>query len=248
MKPSIKEQLSTLNFNFGAYGPMPIADDVLLFKNQPIFKKYQDLYYIRQNLKTLNDYLKQNKGETLNDWLKQYNQTLSVNITGQVGKYNNNHGGISGLFYNLQNMYDIEEANYDAMESQLSVGDISVRNDLNKMLGQRVAKRRNRSTMRKKLVNNLKTNNLGYIVVDIESEAPAQNAAGPQPNNTEKTEVNSTPAPENKEAETTNTNKPAQPNNITQVKRKNIGIKIAGTILFVTLASIIISAGTQKND
>src|SRR3990167_3007178 len=129
MKPSLADQLKEAKFNFSDYARLPIKEDVLIFKkpsgsdadDDALMKQWEKLQYLQKHLKTINRYIQKNKGEKLNEWLKINNVGLSKIVLNKIGNHNNETGGISSYFFNLQNFYDIEEEKYDKVEENASI-------------------------------------------------------------------------------------------------------------------------------
>lgn len=222
MKPSIADQLKEVKLNFSDYFRLPMREDVLVFNSADgIVKQWEKLLYLQKHLKTINRYIEKNKGEKLNDWLKTNNAGLSKIVLDKIGNHNNETGGISSYFFNLQNFYDIEEEKYDKMEESASMPD-DLQNVISELRNKRTEKRTIRRKTRKLKMRDMKADGKGYLYVDVE-EPPMQ---------------------EEKKDETTNTEiKKAEEKVVDAVNkgRKNIMVWIAGITISIAVISIITS-------
>ena len=174
-------ELKKEKLDFSTYAKLPLMDDALVIeepefedrKAKVLFKQWEKLNYLRKNLKILDQYIHNNNIESLSEWLKKNGSGMSDVVIKKIGKYNNETGGISAYFFNLQKLYDENEAKYDALEAKSKPGD-GDEEAIAKMRGEREEKRKNRSQTRKALLKDLKANNKGYLKIEFEEEHPAE--------------------------------------------------------------------------
>lgn len=311
MKASLGDQLKDVKIDYKAYGNLPFRDDFMyatlgivgddkeepaeikqlkLKKRQAIVDQWELLNYLRKNLKIVDRYIQQNRGETLNQWLKRNNENLKPEILKVIGGHNDATKGISMYFLNLQNMYDEEEALYDKMEASIPIPDIKSVNQEALQQGYvptevlmqrdrtvRGTKRANRIKMRKMKIADFDKNDQGYLIIPefVEQEkanaVPAQEVkespVAPEPqkesfgndNGHNKNVENpgadggkynsEWPADGDDKTQQTQTNtaakKTSKDTDDLRNKRINIGIAIAGTVLFIG-AIVAISSGGKK--
>ena len=233
MNNLLKEKLSSIKLDYSTYGNLPIREDVVLIReingNDEILKRWEKLNYLRKNLHTLDRYISGNKGEALKEWLVANKTGMSPPVMEKIGNHNNETGGISAYFFDLQNFFDEEEAIYDALEGKLKV---SPETDpgTKRMREEREQKRKNRVVTRKKHLKDLKTDNKGYLILEIPEEEPVHmNADGPKE--------------EPKKEEATK----EQVEQVTEIKNKRgkVGIWIAGITLFVGVVYVA-TKGTKQ--
>jgi len=184
MNNSLKEALAGANLDFSTYANLPVREDVLLIRelnnNDEILKRWEKLNYLRKNLHTLDRYIKTNKGEVLKDWLAAEKAGMSQPVMEKIGGHNNETGGISAYFLDLQNFFNEEEALYDALEEKMKLTP-DFAPGVKRMRLEREEKRKNRVVTRKKQLKDLKTDNKGYLVLELEEEGPHHKAEGPSP-------------------------------------------------------------------
>ena len=253
MQSPILEQISTQRLDYSTYGRLPIAEDIYVIeekdpelkKKKAVLDQFKKLKYIQKNLRILDMYIQQNKGEPLQDWLVSNKHGMSKNVLSKIGKYNNVTGGISLYFFNLQNFYDEEEAIYDRLEASSNLP-VDLSKAVPSMRQDREKKRANRGKCRKIMLKDLKSDGKGYIEVDLgeakKEDAPSEllNADGlisesdPESQSTEKTNVTMEPEP-------TDANKEKL-----EKATSNIHIWIAGTIVVVTAISVGIGLYSAK--
>lgn len=182
MQNSIQNTLLNAKLDFSTYANLPIHEDIVLIKeinnNDEVLKLWDKLNYLRKNLKILDRYIETNKGEKLKDWLVTDKSGMAPAVMDKVGNHNNLTGGITSYFYNLQNFYDEQEELYDALELTLKIPH-DIKPGLKRMADEREQKRKNRRVTRKLHLKDLKTDDLGYLLVEIEPEPELQlNADG----------------------------------------------------------------------
>lgn len=228
MNNLLKEKLAGVSLDFSTYANLPVREDILLIRelnnNEEILKRWEKLNYLRKNLHTLDRYIKTNKGETLKDWLTAEKAGMSQPVMEKIGNHNDATAGITVYFLDLQNFFNEEEALYDALEEKMKVTP-DFAPGIKRMREERMEKRKNRIVTRKKQLKDLKTDNKGYLVVEIEEEAPVHNANGP--------------------AEQATTE---QVEEIQKLKsgRGKVGIWIAGVTLAVTVIYVATKSKTQE--
>ena len=173
----LAEKLAGLKLDYSEYGQLPLKLDIQAL-NAPEGKKidsvvaqYDKLIYIRNHLKKIDEYIKLKTNEPINDWNAKSGKTLSTNVLSKLKGHNNDTGGISAYFHDLQSIYDQEEAMYDKMEAQCTISD-GTKKMFDDLRREREEKRKTRSAERKILVKDLKKDGKGFLFVAVE-EAPA---------------------------------------------------------------------------
>lgn len=257
MENPILEELKTKKLDYSAYGRLPIVEDVYLLeekneklkKNRALLEQYKKLKYIQKNLRLLDKYIQTNKGETLQDWLVLDKSGMSENVISKIGKHNNETGGISSYFFNLQNFYDAEEAIYDKMEADCKVPE-DIEKAIPSMRKERDSKRSNRGVTRKLLIRDMKADNKGYILVEMEEpsvvgeEPVLLNATGDSsavdPESTS-TDAKTTEV-KNEDASKLNTDTGGLEKKI----KSNINIWIAGTLIVVIGVGVYVGLKSEK--
>ena len=230
-------QLKDVKFDFEEYGKLPLREHVLLFDNAMLQKQWDKLRYIRKNLYISNKYLESKSDAKLADWLTENNQRLSDNVIKEMGDHNNETGGITAYFLNLQEFYDKEEIAYDDMEKEIfAPEDISP--EIEELRKTRKEKRQNRYKARKLMTKDLKKDGKGYLMVDIEEpETPNENepknvdGEGKQEPKEKVKPKEESIAPEQTIAIT--------PEQAIAKKQRVISICIAGTIILVSGIAVI---------
>lgn len=225
MKASIADQLKEMKFDFLDYARLPIREDVIVFKKgneeyKEIMKQWEKLVYLQKHLRIIDKYIHKNKGETLSQWLQNNNTGLSKMVLDKIGNHNDETGGITMYFLNLQNFYDSEEEKYDKMEEDSNIP-ADIHRVVKELRDGRIEKRRNRKKARKIRMKDLKTDGKGYLYVESE-EPPVQEEKTPKEQNEKNESVD-------KIADT-----------VVKTK-KNIGIWIAGIVITITAISILSS-------
>lgn len=238
-KKQIAAQLKNIELDFSAYGTLPIREDVLLFvpkneeqkKSQAILKLWEKLRYLRNHMRALDEYLKKNTGETISEWRKKHNAGFSAKVLEAIGPYNNSTGGISAYFFNMQNFFDEQEELYDKMESEATLpADCEV--TIPRLREQRKHKRKSRRIIRKDKVRKLKQDGKGYLEVHLGDEAEVKPTE----------EKLSADAAEIKAEET----KVEEATAAIVKKTSNIGVWIAGTVIFV--AAVVAIAAVSSSE
>ncbi len=228
MKSTLADQLKSIKSeptDVSEYGKLPVREDIVVL--EPAAQKQWDkLRMIRKNLKVVDKYIATSGGETLNEWIAATkNDGISKVVLDKIGSHNDATGGISAYFFNLQKFYDQEEQKYDEIEEKEILPD-----DIKKMVGDlradRSEKRGNRAKARKIKLRDLKKDDKGYLVVEIE-EPEVLNADGGQEQ----------PAPEPKLE---------NPKDVIEKSKKNIGVWIAGTLILITVITVGVSL-TKSN-
>ncbi|MEK6879110.1 MAG: hypothetical protein AABY22_05850 [Nanoarchaeota archaeon] len=174
-------KLKSEKLDVSDYANLPLKEDVLAIeepveedrKKKVLYAQWKKLNIIRKNLKILDGYIQNNKGESLVDWLNANNVHIHDIIFKKVGKFNNDTGGISVYFLNLQNLYNDQEALYDKYEAESKVPqeDKKKVDDLREARGE---KRKIRREFRKVLLKDLKKDNKGFLQVEVEEETVAE--------------------------------------------------------------------------
>lgn len=243
----IGDKLKDLKLDYSAYTNLPSYADIILVKQnneednkkQLLIEKWRKVNYIRKHLKIVNDYIDNNKGETVNDWCAKNGHGLADHVKKEIGDFNNETGGISSYFYQLQNFHDLEETEYDKMETD-STAPPEIKKAIDGLRDERGKKRTTRSGLRKKLVKDLKKDGKGYLVMEIGEEPAVQEFAADG-----KTETKTV---SDKNTETTDDKKESDANLDGEKVKSKIGAKIvcvAGFAIFITVV-IAASGSTEK--
>ena len=126
---ALADKLASLKLDYSDYGQLPMRLDVQAL-NSPEGKKIEDviaqfdkLLYIRNHLKKIDEYIKSKSKEPINEWDAKTKAGLSTKVLSKLKGFNNDDGGISAYFHDLQTIYDGEESIYDKMESQFKITD-----------------------------------------------------------------------------------------------------------------------------
>lgn len=231
MKASLADQLKNIKLDFSEFGRIPIREDVLEFdrndpdKNKSILKQWGKLNLLRKHLQILDKYIQSNKGETVLEWLQARNeQGFAQHVLNEIGKYNNSTGGISAYFLNLQDYYDKNEQLYDDMETKVSMPD-DLKNSVAALRPSREEKRKNRGKSRKIKFRDMKKNNKGFFVVEVEEPVAVEEKNADA-------EIS-----EEKEKQIAETVKKAN---------KKIGLYFAGAMIAITAIGVAISLSGDK--
>ena len=169
MKPNLADQLQKIKLDFSSYSKLPIREDVILMgeKNRNLIKQWEKLNMLRKHLQTIDRYIQHNKGELLKEWLKVNNTNLASHVLDQIGKHNNDTGGISAYFYNLQTFYDTQEKIYDDMEAGVPAPPDLVE-FIKAMRATRKLKSEERRDLRKIKVRNMKKDGKGFLAIPVD--------------------------------------------------------------------------------
>lgn len=234
----LADKLAGLKLDYEDYGQLPIRLDVLAFTPpngksiEPIVAQFDKLLYIRNHLKKIDEYIKANTKVPINEWNATHGKALSTTVLSKLKGHNNETGGISAYFHDLQAIYDSEEATYDSMEAQCKITD-GTKGSIDDLRGGRMEKRKTRGDERKILVKDLKKDGRGFLFVEVE-EAPAKDDKKDE----EKKEVS---ADGNKDGAKIQ-------EEVEDIKKdtKKIGIYVAGFIVTLTVVIAIASASGEK--
>ena len=229
------DKLKDLKLDYSAYGKLPMRLDVMVIEvpnEKPegaLIAQFDKLTYMRQHLQKLDEYIKMKTDETLGEWDTRLKAGISTYVLKELRNYNNETGGISAYFHDLQKRYNEEEAKYDKMESQCNAPEDIAKavSDLSK---DRADKRKTRAEELKILVKDLKKDGKGYLFVSIEN--------APVADKKEDTVLAATSETESKivEKETEEIKK----------STKKVGIVIAGITIFVTAVLVGVSMSGKK--
>lgn len=176
----LKEALANSDINKAEYGLLPRRDDVILYEYPEktldgfpnIEKLWGRLNIIRKNLKIVSRYLSGNKGETLRQWAeKNGEQGISKVVLDKIGSHNDETGGISAYFLNLQNFYDQEESIYDDCEQQMLMPP-EMAGNIGNMKAARAEKRKIRRKIRNLKLKDMKRDGNGFLVLETKQEEP----------------------------------------------------------------------------
>ena len=230
MKKDILDQLKDVKLDFSTYARLPVRDDILIIndpKEGALLKQWEKLNYLRKHLKILDEYISNNKGQTLAQWLSGWKRGLSKIVLDKIGSHNNDTGGISVYFLNLQTFYDEQEAVYDALEARAAVP-ADLKEPVGAMREARAEKRKNRAVVRKARQKDLKADNKGYLLFTVEEEPAAAEEEKKEEEVPKKEEEKKT-TPEEKIK-----------------KAGKVGVWIAGIVITVTAITVIGCALTKK--
>jgi hypothetical protein len=263
MKPELAQQLLDLRIDPHSYGKMPKREDIFYAtqtlapdKQKEVIDQWSKLNLIRKNLKILDRYIAENKGKTLIDWLKSTNEHgISQNVLNKIGQFNDDTKGISMYFLRLQQIYDDEEEQYDALEGGESMPDYE-KSDSEPMRNERKEKRKDRREARKLKLKDFEKDDKGYLLIDengpckgieitiekVEPKSPGENKSSPA-GEKENTVINADGKNElNQDAKST-VDKPEEKKDATKDADKNavksarskigVSIALAGAIVFI---------------
>ena len=236
-KSILAEKLSGLKLDYDAYGHMPMRLEVLAIvppKDKApdgLVKQYDKINYIKQHLSKVDDYIKSGTKKPINIWDAETKAGLSTKVLSELKGHNNETGGISMYFYNLQNLYDIEEALYDKMESECELPADSKKQIL-ALRGERGEKRKTRSAERKILVKDLKKDGKGYLYVEVEKEPDAEKKKEEEEKLAAEGAIKDEVKKETEKIKKTTS---------------KVGVYVAGTVIFVTLVAAVWAATKEES-
>lgn len=239
----LADKLSSLKLDYEDYGQLPMKFDVQALsppdgkKIESVLAQFDKLIYIQKHLKKIDEYIKSKSKEPINEWSAVNGKVLSTNVLSKLKGHNNETGGISAYFHDLQAIYDQEEAAYDKMEAQCKITDGTNKTFVDLRMG-RESKRQTRSSERKILVKDLKKDGKGFLFVEVEDAPVADKAETVLSATGEKEEV-----------------KPVKDKVAEEIKEeaekikkttKNVGVYIAGFIITLTVVIAVASATGDK--
>lgn len=236
MKASLADQLRNLNPNIHEYGRLPLREHIYWpgfndDKTIEMQKQWLKLNIIRKNLKILNKYITDKGETTLNAWANANNDHGISNIVlDKIGGYNNETGGISMYFLNLQHFYDTEEEIYDKIETQIAMPE-NMKSQFERLRKEREEKRKARGKTRKLKTKELKKDGKGYIKIELEAPKAAEKMAAADGGKEED-------APEESD-------KNEAADKAKQIKSK-VGVWLAGSLITITIISIVASLSGKK--
>lgn len=254
MNASLKDQLSVIKLDFSVYGNLPSRDQVLILRSYQLpkdeiilQKQWEKLYYLRKHLITINKYLLSQTDEILKNWLQKNRLGISHSVLKKIGNSNNETGGISIYYINLQNFYDEEEVKYDELEKAVKPDSI-LKEQIELLQKNREEKRKTRKKIRSLQLKDLKKNNKGYLLIAIEE--PPLNEKKPnevKPNELKDEKELKTDGIEEQEQKTETTEdltqqKEQTKEQITEIIKKQTdmrGVWFAGSLIAVSVVSII---------
>lgn len=239
----LADKLAGLKLDYEDYGELPLRLDVQALtapegkKTDAILAQFDKLIYIRKHLKKIDEYIKSKSKDPINEWNAVSGKVLSTNVLSKLKGHNNETGGISAYFHDLQAIYDQEEAAYDKMEAQCKITD-GTRQMFDDLRGEREEKRRTRGSERKILVKDLKKDGKGFLFVEVEDAPVADQKEAVLSATSEKEEVK------------TKSDKVAEEikEEAEKIKKttKNVGVYIAGFIITLTVVIAVASATGDK--
>lgn len=237
----LADKLAGLKLDFEDYGQLPMRFDVQALsapegkKIEAVLAQFDKLLYIQKHLNKIDEYIKSKSKEPINEWDAKNKAGLSTQVLSKLKGFNNDDGGISMYFHDLQKIYDDEEAMYDKMESQCKITD-----GTNKMFedlrSERVEKRKTRASERKILVKDLKKDGKGFLFVEVE-DAPVDNK--------KETVLSATGEKEGIKKDKVSEEIKEEAEKIKKTT-KNVGVYIAGFIITLTVVIAVASASGEK--
>lgn len=235
------DKLSGLKLDYEAYGQLPSRNDVLVLDvpegkdPDALVKKLDQLLYIGSHLRKINDYIESGTKEPINEWDGRTVAGLSTKVLSDLKGHNNETGGISAYFYNLQNKYDEYEAVFDEMEAACIVPE-DIRELIPRLRAGRGDKRKTRRELRKVMVKGLKKDDKGYLYIETE-EPPVET----------KTETKGTDAsPETEPKKDASDKKEGIEGVALKKKISSKTVTVAGIAILLTV--VIAVAVTSKNE
>lgn len=240
----LADKLAGLKLDFSEYGQLPLRLDVQAMKApegkiiDAILAQYDKLHYIQNHLKKIDEYIKSGSKEPINEWNATHGKTLSTAVLSKLKGHNNETGGISAYFHDLQTIYDQEETIYDKMESQCIITD-GTKAVTDAMRNERDEKRKTRSGKRRILVRDLKKDGKGFLFVAVE-DTPSADENKEHKQEDKKEEVHSA----NGGDKVSDTIK----EETLEIKKttNKIGIYVAGFIITLTVVIAVASATGDK--
>lgn len=239
MESGVLDRLKATKLDYSAYGALPVPEDMYLVedsnpeksKGKTVFKQFEKLNYLRKNLRNLDGYIRKNNGESLMDWLVANKCGINEKVLEKIGAHNNETGGISAYFFNLQNYYDEQEHLYDNMEATSKMSP-----DINRILGplreKRREKRKNRREMRRLQMKDMQSDGKGYLVIEVEEPVNVSHNANGEIEKENSEELKDVVIKPNDKAE----EKPAA--SVLKDARGTIAIWMAGTLITLTVITI----------
>lgn len=228
------EKLKGIKLNFKTYGDLPIGEDVVLISpidgnegySKALYKQWEKLIYIQRSLGVLNKYIQNNDGEKFGEWLKANQLTTSDEVYKKLHGHNNETGGISAYFFNLQTFYDEQEALYDNMEASGKAPE-DFKTAILKLREERGDKRKTRGEERKIVVKDMKKDGKGYLYVELEEP----------------------PVAEEKKSNSEVKAEKAITEEVSKIKKstKNLGIYVAGSLIFVAIVVAVVNSSGEKS-
>lgn len=233
----LSDKLKELKLDYSTYGSLPQRLDVLAIivpdgkPQSGLVNQLDKLFYIRKHLQKVDDYIKSGTKDPINIWDANTKAGLSTKVLSELKGHNNETGGISKYFYNLQKLYDDQEAIYDKMESECRVPE-DTKSVIEKLRSERGEKRKTRSDLRKILVKDLKKDGKGFLYIEVEKEPGVEDL--------KKQDQNNASGKEDDAVEIKNETE--------KIKKstKKIGIYFAGFTVVLTLVAVAIAATNKE--
>ena len=228
MKPSLADQLKAINFDFHEYGRLPIRETILILSKKPkgeyIQALWEKLLLIRKNLKIVDKYIHNNKNETINEWIyNNQNEGMSHIVLSKIGNRNNETGGVTAYFLDLQKFYDQEEEKYNKIESEIKIPEDDQR-CIYKFREERREKSKERAKIRQLKTKELKKEGKGFFMIAADEPVKKESVDNSSPIKKESID-NSSPIP------------------LAAIgkAKKNIELWIAGTLITITAISTFVA-------
>ncbi len=231
------DKLKDLKLDYSAYGKLPMRLDVIVIevpKEKPegaLIAQFDKLTYMRQHLQKIDGYIKMKTDETIGEWDARLKAGLSTYVLKELRNYNNETGGISAYFHDLQKKYNEEEAKYDKMESQCKAPE-DIEKAVSDLRTDRAEKRKTRAEELKVLVKDLKKDGKGYLFVAVED--------APTADKKEETVLAADGKTETKIVE----------KEVDEIKKstKKVGVVFAGITIFLTIVAVAASMTGKKTE
>lgn len=242
MNDSLTDQLKNIKLDYRAYGRLPQRVEVFTISKEQkkeedgkaLLDKWALLNYLRKQLMILDKYLQDGGEDTLKDWLSDNSEGLSEQAYKTLAGHNNQTGGISAYFLNLQKKYDQEEAAYDKLEKKADIPEY-LKEETKAFRAERIEKRKVRAKIQKMRFKGMKKDEKGYLYYSLEDPPRSLEAIE---NSKDKKEE-----PVDKKEE------PAEQGDAQAMEDvgERIGIAIAGVTIFVAAVGVAWAVSGKNN-
>ncbi|PCJ55965.1 MAG: hypothetical protein COA79_20360 [Planctomycetota bacterium] len=231
MNDSLADQLKNIKLDHRAYGTLPVRGDLFIISKEQenkddakaLQKNWQLLNYLRKQLMILDKYIQDGGQDTLGDWLSENSEGLSDHAYKTLATHDNQTGGISAYFLNLQKKYDTEEAAYDNLERKAAMPGY-LKEEIKAFRDERAEKRKIRAKIQKMRFKGMKKDSKGYLFYSLEDPPQALETT----ENAEGDEEKKEESDEKKEGGSEEKNELAM-----EEVGDRIGIAIAGFTIFI---------------
>lgn len=176
MNASLKDQLKDVPNEVHEYGRLPQREYVLVVQinANDILPIWDRLNGVKKNLRVLSRYIETNKGEGFADWVQASSAPAAQKVLTAIGNRNNDTGGVSAYYYDLQRFFDSEEQKYDDLESTTAVPN-DIRQILMELRFERNQCRTSRKVIRKVKMKELKDAGKGEFPKQVKPTVQAPN-------------------------------------------------------------------------